>query len=437
MIQLLTFCRPALLSSLFTLLAIVFPIAATAQVEPLDRVVAIVDDDVIVLSELDAELKRVVAALNQRGTELPPQSALNRQVLERLILNKLQMAKAAKLGISISEDELAQTIGDIARKNNLTLAEFRQVLQSEGLSFSSYRESIREQLTTRQLLEREVLKQIQVSDEELQAFKTHKGSLSGRTDYHLLHILIATPEGASADELEAARDKAQRLVRELRQGADFSAMALTQSDGQQALEGGDLGWRTSSQLPTLFIDKVDLMDKGQISDPIHSPSGYHIIKLVDYKGGERHMINQTRVRHILINTNEVTSNEEAKNRLWQLRQRIINGEDFAALARSHSDDKGSAIKGGELGWVTSGDLVPRFENEMNRLEIGQISEPFQTDFGWHIIQVEERRKHDDTEEVIKSELRGAIRKRKFAEESELYLRRLKDEAYIVILLDDA
>lgn len=437
MIRFTKLLRPALLSSFLLLGFLVLPGTAPAQVESLDRVVAIVDDDVIVFSELDAELKRVVATLNQRGATIPPQSTLNRQVLERLIINKLQMAKAAKLGISISEDELAQTIGDIARKNNLTLTEFRQVLQTEGLSFSSYRESIREQLTTRQLLEREVLKQIQVTDEELQAFKARKGSLSGRTDYHILHILIATPEGASADQLEAARGKAEKLVQELRQGADFSATALTHSEGQQALEGGDLGWRSSGQLPTLFADKVDLMDKGEISDPIHSPSGYHIIKLVDFKGGERHMINQTRVRHILLNTNEITSNEDAQNRLWQLRQRIVGGEDFAALARSHSDDKGSAIKGGELGWVTSGDLVPRFENEMSRLEIGQISEPFQTDFGWHIVQVEERREHDSTEEVIKSEVKGAIRKRKFAEESELYLRRLKDEAYIVILLDDA
>ena len=204
-----------------------------------------------------------------------------------------------------------------------------------------------------------MLKQIRVTDEELEAFNARKGSLSGRTDYHLLHILIATPEGASADQLEIARNKAQQLVRELRQGLDFSTAALTQSDGQQALDGGDLGWRTSGQLPTIFVDKVDEMEKGEISDPIHSPSGYHIIKLLDFKGGgTRHIIDQTRVRHILINTNEVTSNEDAKTRLGQLRQRIVGGEDFTSLARSHSDDKGSAIKGGELGWVTSGRSGP-------------------------------------------------------------------------------
>ncbi|MCB1862581.1 MAG: peptidylprolyl isomerase [Gammaproteobacteria bacterium] len=424
------------------LLSVVWPLfllqtaAVQAEIEPLDSVVAIVDEDVIVRSELNAETAKIVAALQQRGAALPAASVIDRQVLERLILNKLQLARAAKLGISISEDVLAQTIGDIVRKNNLTLSEFRQVLQADGISFNSYRQSIRDQLTIRELLEREVLKQIRVTDEELEAFKARKGNLSGRTDYHLLHILIATPEGASADQLEAARSKAQQLVVELRQGRDFSATALSQSDGQQALDGGDLGWRASGQLPTLFADKVDLMEKGEISDPIHSPSGYHIIKLADYKGGERHIIDQTRVRHILINTNEVTSNDDAKTRLEQLRQRIIGGEDFTNLARAHSDDKASAIKGGELGWVTSGDLVPRFENEMQQLEIGQLSQPFRTDFGWHIIQVMERRKHDGTEEVIKAEAKGAIRKRKFTEESELYLRRLKDEAYIVITLND-
>ena len=436
MIHSLTHRRPALLSVLLMLL-LMQPVQLQAAVEPLDRIVAIVDEDVVVQSELNAESAKIVATLRQRGADLPSPSTLDRQVLDRLILNKLQLAKAEKLGISISEDVLAQTIGNIARKNNLTLTQFRQVLQEDGINFKNYRQGIREQLMIHQLLEREVLKQITVTDEELEAFKTRKGSLSGRTDYHLLHILVATPEGASADQLEKAREKAQQLVRELRQGVDFSATALSHSDGQQALEGGDLGWRTSGQLPTLFVDKVDAMEKGEISDPIHSPSGYHIIKLEDFKGGERRIIDQTRVRHILISPNEVTSNEEAKTRLGQLRQRIVGGEDFSNLARSHSDDKGSAIKGGELGWVTSGDLVPRFENVMNRLKIGEISEPFQTDFGWHIIQVEERRRHDSTEDTIKAEVKSAIRKRKFTEESELYLRRLKDEAYIVILLNEA
>ena len=213
-------------------------------------------------------------------------------------------------------------------------------------------------------------------------------------------------------------------------------MALRESDGRQALSGGELGWRPTKQLPTIFTDVVAGLEKGEVSDPIRSPSGFHIIKVIDYKGGERHLINQTQVRHILITTNEITSNQDAKTRLAQLRQRIQGGDDFAALARSNSDDQTSAVNGGELGWVTPGDLLPAFEDEMNKLEIGQVSEPFQTEFGWHIVEVLGRREQDSTEEVNKAEIRSAIRERKFEEASELYLRRLKDEAYIVIMLDE-
>ncbi|MCB1758986.1 MAG: peptidylprolyl isomerase [Gammaproteobacteria bacterium] len=411
--------------------------ALRAEVQPLDQIVAIVDEDVVVRSELEQETTRILSTLRQRNAQIPPRNVLERQVLERLVLKKLQMARAQALGITIGEDVLAQTIGNIARENNLTLSEFRSVLESEGMSFDSYRQSVREQLTQRQLLDREVMRKIRVSDQELATFNSRQKNLSGRTDYHLLHILVAIDEGSSAEQLEQAREKAARLAERVQQGEEFSSLALTESDGRQALEGGDLGWRKSDQLPSLFVDIVDKMARGEVSAPIQSPSGYHIIKLVDYKGGERHIIDQTRVRHILINTNEITSNKDAQTRLQQLRQRILGGDDFAPLARSHSDDKTTAIKGGELGWVTAGDLVPRFEEQMNKLQPGELSQPFQTDFGWHIVQVLERRKHDSTEEVVKAGARAAIRQRKFNEESELYLRRLKDEAFILTMLDDA
>jgi peptidyl-prolyl cis-trans isomerase SurA len=427
----------AILILLVTSTALLWSGALRAEVQPLDQIVAIVDEDVVVRSELEVETRRILGALRQRNAQIPPRRNLERQVLERLVLKKLQMARAQALGISIGEDVLAQAIGNIARENNLTLSEFRAVLESEGMSFNSYRQSIREQLTQRQLLDREVMRKIRVSDQELETFNSRQKNLSGRTDYHLLHILIATTEGSSADQLEQAYEKAARLVARAQQGEEFSALALTESDGRQALEGGDLGWRKSNQLPSLFVDKVDTMARGEVSAPIQSPSGYHIIKLVDYKGGERHIIDQTRVRHILINTNEITSNKDAQIRLQQLRQRILGGDDFDLLARSHSDDKTTALNGGELGWVTAGDLVPRFEEEMSKLQPGELSQPFQTDFGWHILQVLERRKHDSTEEVVKAGARAAIRKRKFNEESELYLRRLKDEAFILTMLDDA
>ncbi len=407
-----------------------------AVVEPLDQIVAIVDEDVVVRSELDQETAKILARIKDQDINLPPKEVLERQILESLIMRKLQLAAAQRMGIAVSEDILAQTIGDIARSNELTISEFRQTMEEEGISFRTVRNEIRDQLIIRQLLEREVLQQVRVTDQEIKAYQMREGaSLGGRTEYRLQHILVSVPEGASSEELENAEKEAQRLVSQLRSGADFSSVALSESDGQQALNGGDLGWRPANQLPTIFTDSVATMERGEISDPIRSPSGYHIIKVVDFQGGERHLINQTEVRHILIATNEITSNQEAKTRLSQLRQRIIGGDDFGSLARSNSDDQASAVKGGELGWVTPGDLLPKFEKEMDQLEIGQISGPFQTEFGWHIVQVLDRREQDSTEEYNKAEIRAAIRERKFEEASELYLRRLKDEAYIDIKLD--
>ncbi len=408
-----------------------------AEVEPLDKIVAIVDEDVIMRSELDAEITTIKAKLQEKGAPIPPDDVLQRQVMDRLIMKKLQLAAAARSGIQVGEDILAQAIGNIARNAGLTMSQFRQVLQDGGISFRHYREGIRQQIIIQQLLQKEVLQRIKVTDQEVKVFLAHQGNkIKGRAAYRLRHILIATPEGASADELQAAREKAQRLVEELRAGRDFAAAAMAESDGQQALSGGDLGWRKTKELPTLFAEQASSMERGDISDPIHTSSGYHIIKVEDYKGGDRHIINQTHVRHILIKTNEVTSEEDARSRLQQLKLRIEGGDDFAALARANSDDKGSAIEGGDLGWVTPGDLVPSFETEIASLAPGEISEPFRTDFGWHIAQVLERRQHDSTEEVQKAEARKAIRERKFQEERELFLRRLRDEAYIVKKLDD-
>ena len=421
-------CAMALLISLF-------PAIGQAQVVPLDQIVAVVDQDVVVRSELDAETNKIIARIRQSGSPMPSREMLEPQVLERLIVKKLTLAAAARAGINVSEDVLAQAIGNIARNGNLTLSELRATLEQEGISFRSFREGIREQIIIQQLMDKEVRQRIRVTDREVKAYLAQQGAgAEGRTEYHLLHILITVPEGATPEQLHQARDKAETLVQKLRQGLDFSTAALTESDAQQALSGGDLGWRSSDQLPTLFAERVGDMERGEISDPIHSPSGYHIIMVEDYKGGERHVISQTHVRHILVKTNEVTSDEDAITRLEQLKQRIDGGDDFADLARSNSDDTGSAIEGGDLGWVTPGDLLPLFEEKMNGLAIDQVSDPFNTDFGWHIVQVLERREYDSTQEVQKAGARDKIRERKFEEESELYLRRLRDEAYVVTRL---
>jgi len=421
------------------IIALGSPIAAQSQqVEPVDEIVAVVNDDIIVRSELDSEIIKIVTQLRQQGQRLPSQSIIEKQVLGRLILKKLQLEAAARAGINVSEDIVAQAINNIAKRNNLSLSEFRQTLAESGLSFRSFRKNIKEEITLQQLLDQEVRRRIRVTDQEVETYLARQaGTLGTRSAYHLQHILIATPEAASPDQIESARQQAESIVQSLRDGADFADMALNKSDGRQALEGGDLGWRPADQLPTIFADLVINMERGEISEPIRTASGFHIIKLKDYKGGDRKIVTQSHVRHILISTNEITSNADARTRLEQLRLRILGGDDFAALARSHSDDKSSAIKGGDLGWITPGALLPRFEEEIAKLSPGELTQPFRTEFGWHLAQLLERRQHDSTTEVQKAEARKAISDRKAAEESELYLRRLRDEAFIDIRIGDS
>jgi peptidyl-prolyl cis-trans isomerase SurA len=427
-----------LLACLLTLLsALITPLHA-AQIEPLDHIVAVVDEDVIVQSEVDDMIRSIAAQIREGGGQLPSREVLQKQVLEKLIMQKLQLVRASQLGISASEELLAQTISNIARRNGMPLTEFRQALEESGISFRDYRDKLRDEITIQRLMDQEVRRRIQVSDKEIQTFLSKQAASSGsRSEYHLLHILIATPEVASTKQGSAAHDKATQLVERLRGGLDFRTAAINESDDQLALEGGDLGWRPANQLPTLLVDAVADLEKGEIADPVRSPSGYHIIKLEDYKGGEQHIINQTHVRHILIKTNEVTSEDDARTRLQQLRQRILGGDDFEALARSNSDDKSSAINGGDLGWLAPNDTVPRFEEEMDKLPNGGISEPFRTDFGWHIIQLLDRRDYDSTETVQRAEAKQAITNRKFTEESFLYRRRLRDEAYVEIRDSDS
>ena len=416
----------------------ILPIIASATPQPLDRIVAIVNDDVIVQSELNERMADILAQLTKKGAELPPRNVIERQVLERLIVDRLQLQDAKQSGVTVTDDTLTRALANIAKENGLSLAEFRDALERQGIDFGRFRDNLRDEITISRLRNSRVRNQVTVSEQELEAFlRSHPAAASQRTAFHLYHILISTPDAAAPETIQAAKRKAERLVREIRGGREFRSAALSESDGRQALEGGDLGWLQAAQVPTLFADLVNDMERGAVSDPIRSPSGYHIIMLEDFKGGERHILTQTHARHILIQTNEVVSNQDAQTRLEHLKQRIEGGEDFATLARSHSDDQASAVKGGDLGWTSPGDLVPRFEEEMNQLSPGQVSAPFQTDFGWHIVQLLERRQHDSTEEVRKAEAREQIRNRKVNEEVELWLRRLRDTAYIEIRLEDS
>ncbi len=424
----------ALLLSLFVNLSIGVARAADAPVgdaESMDGIVALVDDAVILQSELDEMLANVKRQLHQQDGQLPPDDVLRKQVLERLVMMRLQLQFAERTGIRIDEEKLNAALSNIAQQNKLSLGDFRLALEREGFNFAHFRENIRDQMIITQLQQRQVNSLVTVSDQEVDNFLANaklQGSVGD--EYHLAHILIAVPDDAPADKVEAAHGKAQRVLAELRAGADFQKMAVSVSDAQQALEGGDLGWRSVAQIPGMFVDVVTHMKPGEVSDLVRSPSGFHLIKLIDHRGMDKHSVMQTHARHILIRTNDLVSDDDAEARLEQLKQRLEGGDDFAALARAHSDDAVSAAKGGDLGWISPGDLDPQFEEVMTALAPSKFSAPFRTQFGWHLVQVLERRTYDDTKDFRRNLAREMIRKRKAEEEIEIWLRRLRDEAYV-------
>jgi peptidyl-prolyl cis-trans isomerase SurA len=399
--------------------------------EELDSIVAVVNEDVIVRSELEHEINLAIPELRERGAALPARAALEQQVLERMIAKRLQRQEAAKLGIRIDDAALTQAMTNIAARNGMTLEELYSALESSGIRFEDFREDTRMQMLTARLQAQEVVKNIRVTDQEVERFLQREGdSLIERTDVRISHLLIAVPETASEAQVERARQKAQTLVQRLRAGADFAQLARRESDGQRALEGGDLGWFPMAEVPSLVEGLANTMAKGEISDPLRSPSGFHVIKLADVKGTGPEIVTQTKARHILIRTSEVVSDDDARTRLSQLRFRLSGGEDFGTLARSHSDDTGSALNGGDLGWLSPGDTVPEFEQAMGALAPNEISQPFKTTFGWHVVQVQERRRQDTTEELMRLKAREAIKERKADEAVTQWLRRLQDEAYI-------
>ncbi len=433
------------LALMLTQVAIADAVPSSSGVE-IDSIVAIVNDAVITRSELDDQTRTVKQQLRQQNTPVPPGAVLQKQVLERLITSRLQLQLAANTGIRVDDDTLNRAINRIAVQNKLSLTEFRAVLEKDGFSFDKFREDIRDEIIITRLRQRQVDSRITVTDQEVAQFLVAQAR-QGKSDdeYRIGHILIALPEAPSPEQIQAARQKAEKILEKLQAkvggsaegGADFKETAIAVSDGQQALEGGDLGWRSAGQLPSLFASQTLAMKVGELSNIIRSSGGFHIIKLLDYRGGKRHMVTQTLARHILIRTTELITDDDASIRLEQLAQRIKKGEDFAELARANSDDTLSAAKGGSLDWVSPGDMVPAFEQVMNELQPAQISAPFKSEFGWHIVQVQERREHDDTEEYTRSQAQEALRSRKIEEEYQNWLRRLRDEAYVEYRIDGA
>jgi peptidyl-prolyl cis-trans isomerase SurA len=417
---------------------VLFTVGASRAIEELDSIVAVVNNDVIVQSELEHQISLVTAELKGKGTVLPPRGDLERQVLDRMILKRLQLQKAEQLGIAVDDAMLNEAITNIAARNGMSLEELQVTLEAGGVSYEDFSADTRLQLITTRLQAQEVVKNITVTDQEIDRFlERESSSLIERTDVRLSHILIAVPEGASADTAAKAEAKTRDLVKRLRGGADFAQLAVRFSNGRRALEGGDLGWFPLAQVPSLAQEPANTLAKGEISEPLRSPSGYHIIKLTDVKGTGPKVVTQTNARHILIRTNEVVSDDDAKIRLEQLRIRIVGGDDFGTLARSHSDDTGSALKGGDLGWLNPGDTVPEFEKQMQSLGPDQISEPFKSSFGWHIVQVVERRTQDTTDEIMRLKAREAIRERKADEAIDVWLRQVRDEAYVEVRLPGA
>ena len=409
--------------------------ATQPQETELDRAVAIVNNDVITANELADKIAQIKQQLTQKHTQLPPDDVLRKQVLERMILDEIQLQLAKASGVRVDDEQLNLVISNIAKQNQMTLDQFRQTLEHQGFTFAKFREEIRKEIIIAQLHKNKVDNQVYVSEQEVDN-ELSKFSNQQQLDveYHLAHILIPVPESARPEQIEAAQRKAEEVYTQLNLGADFAKMAISVSADQRALQGGDLGWVKQGQLPTIFADVIPKMSPGEISKPLRSASGFHIIKLIDTrKQDEKHLVEQTLARHILIKTSEIVSSAEAKQKLERIRNEILAGGDFAKIAKASSDDTGSAADGGNLGWVSPGTMVPEFEEEMNKLKPGEISQPFQTRFGWHIIQVMSRRQHDDTQAYLRSQARSQIQKRKIEEETENWLRRIRDEAYVSIV----
>jgi peptidyl-prolyl cis-trans isomerase SurA len=411
---------------------------AAQAVVLVDRIVAVVNKEVITYSELNEAVGMAQRQLARQGTPAPERPVLERQMLERLILEKAQLQLARDTGIRIDELQLDRAVERIAQSNNMTLADFRRALESDGVSFDSWRNDVRQQMIMTRLREREVENRVQVSDTEVDLFLEQlKNHPDEGAEYNLAHILVRVPEGASPERIREARSRAEKALAEAKSGAPFAQVAASYSDAPDALQGGALGWRSHERLPELFADALAHMSPGELSEPLRSPAGFHILKLIERRGaGAEAPVVQTRLRHILIRTNEAVSEADARRKLLELRKRIVDGgADFGELARAYSDD-GTATRGGELDWVYPGDTVPEFERAYQELKIGEVSQPVRTPFGYHLIQVLERRSSDVSPERRRLQARQALRERKSDEAYQEWLRQLRDQTYVELRLDE-
>jgi len=397
--------------------------------ELIDRVVAVVNDDIVLQSELDDRTRLVRERIQAQGSRAPQPSVLENQVLDRLIMDHIQLQIAERQGIRVSDQELNAAMQNIADKNQMTLAQFREALIAEGQNYAQAREQVRQEMLRARVQQANVNRRISVSQQEIANYLADDQA-SSNVEYQLSNILVSIPQSASPDVIQRAQAEADALYRQLSDGAAFKELAVANSDASNALNGGELGWRAENELPTELAAAVRPLQAGQFTQPIRTPAGFHILLVRDKRGDQQTLIEQTKVSHILISPNEIRSARQARQLAEDLYRRLQEGQPFAELARQYSDDPASGSQGGELGWTQSGQMVPEFEQVMNATAKGQISAPFESRFGWHILRVEDHRTQDFSEEMRENSARNAIRKRKYSEEFDNWLREIRSEAYV-------
>jgi peptidyl-prolyl cis-trans isomerase SurA len=416
------------------LFVLLFGNVAHAAFVPLDTIAAVVDDAVIMKSEVDKRIADVAFQFQRRNAPLPPEEVVRKQVIEQLILETLQLNLATRAGIRIDDQELNAALEELAKQSGLTLAAFQQQLDATpGGSYAEVREQVKRELVITRLRQRRLQDRIRITDQDVQNFlrsPTGQAELAG--EYRLGHILIALPEEATAKDIAAAEAKVKQAQADLAAGKDFGQVAATHSSAETALKGGDLGWRKAAQLPTLFAEPAAKMQPGEVAAPIRTPGGFHIVKLLGKRGGEEMRVPQWQVQHILIKPTEILSSDDARQKLEDIRAKLVAGAKFSDLARTYSDDSGSARQGGDLGWVTQGEMVPEFDSRMRKAPLNQISEVFQSQFGWHILQVTGSRDHDVSEQYRANTARQALYARQYDEELASWLRELRNEAFVEI-----
>lgn len=418
--------------ALLVLLAVLAPLSVQAERKLLDQVVAIVDEDVILQTELEARISTITSRLSAQGTALPPRQILEERVLDQLITESIQMQMADRAGMRISDNELNETMANIAERNGMSLAQFENQLADEGVSYNQAREQIRREMLTSRVQQRQVGNRVRVTDREVENYLESLEARGGNNaQYRLAYIFVSVDDPSDEAEVDAAREKAQRLRNEIASGRDFREVAVAESDASNALEGGDMGWRAEGQLPSLVAPVVPELPVGQPSEVLENNSGFHLVMVMDKRGGEQQqLIRQHRVRHILVRPSEATTDSQAETMIRDLYQQLQNGASFSALAKEYSDDPVSGSDGGNLGWVSPGQMVPAFEQAMLNADIGEFQGPFRSQFGWHILQVQERRQKDISGDVRDAEARQAIYRRKFETELQNWLQEIRDEAFI-------